>query len=80
MKLKREQIKSFEWEEKDVGADDGEPLYEGTITVHCTDGTTLKAYLDWVRQGDMEDFCDGNINALMEYQQVYGIDDWALVK
>ena len=70
--LSKDQIKRFDWDQAVEGADDDEMLYEGYLTILFKDGTTKYAYLDWVRSSDEEDFREGNIDALIRYERIYG--------
>jgi hypothetical protein len=72
--LKREQIKSISWEQLDESEDDGDPLYQGNLTINLIDGTSFTVFLDWVRSGDEDDFSKGDIDAVIAYEKGYGLD------
>lgn len=69
-----EDIKSFNFVLEVDSEDDGEPLYEGTLTITFMDGTEDSVYLDWVREGHRIDFNEDNKQALIEYLNDYEIE------
>jgi hypothetical protein len=69
-----EDIKSYKFKTENHGYDDNDPLYEGTLTITFMDGTKAEVFLDWVREGHIQDFNKGNKSALITYLNDYEVD------
>lgn len=66
--LTSSEIKSFEVDINNECTDDGDPLYEGDLTILLNNGTILRAELDWIREGDKHFLCDKkDVEYLIEY-------------
>jgi hypothetical protein len=70
--LKIEDIEKIVWDQTSEDTDDGDMLYEGNLTVHFKDGTVKIAYLDWVRGGHEDEFSDGLVESVIDYEKCYG--------
>lgn len=47
--------------------DDGDPLWTGNLELTMMDGTKIKYYCDWIRQGDKDDVKSLDKEAIIDF-------------